>query len=118
MSTEPSSTSSQPYEAIPNSPPTSPTDSEVRSLPSSDASDSIVSDLEESDAEKEWRESLQQLEMLLTLVLVPYVGKYFGRRCAYWMWGRYMEWQYPVEVVMTSPSAFKGAGAIEAATTL
>ena len=116
MSTNPPSTPSQSYANIANSPPTSPTDSEIRSLPSSDASDSITSDLEESDAEKEWRESLQQLEMLLTLVLVPYVGKYFGRRCAYWIWGRYMEWQYPVEVVMTSPAAFKGAGVVEAAT--
>jgi hypothetical protein len=37
-----------------------------------------------SDAEREWRESLQQLELLLTMVLVPYIGKYFGRKCAYW----------------------------------
>lgn len=39
---------------------------------------------EESDAEREWKESLQQLELLLTMVVVPYVGKYFGRKCAYW----------------------------------
>lgn len=39
---------------------------------------------EESDAEREWKESLQQLELLLTMVLVPFVGKYLGRRCAYW----------------------------------
>jgi hypothetical protein len=37
-----------------------------------------------SDAEREWRESLQQMELLLTMVLVPYIGKYFGRKCAYW----------------------------------
>ena len=37
-----------------------------------------------SDAEREWRESLQQLELLLTMVVVPYMGKYFGRKCAYW----------------------------------
>lgn len=40
----------------------------------------------ESDAEREWKESLQQLELLLTMVVVPYVGKYFGRRCAVWGW--------------------------------
>lgn len=39
---------------------------------------------EESDAEREWKESLQQLELLLTMVVVPYVGKYLGRKCAYW----------------------------------
>ena len=61
---------------------------EVDSLPSSDAgSDTSMSPSEEeelSDAEREWRESLQQLELLLTMVLVPYLGKYFGRKCAYW----------------------------------
>lgn len=57
-------------------------------LPSSSDSSSTSSspsdDYEESDAEREWRESLQQLELLLTMVLVPYLGKYFGRRVAYW----------------------------------
>lgn len=53
---------------------------DVDSLPSSDCS----SDVGESDAEREWNESLQQLELLLTMVMVPYLGKYFGRKCAYW----------------------------------
>ncbi len=62
---------------------------EIDSLPSSDAGSSTSrspSDDEDysSDADREWRESLQQLELLLTMVLVPYLGKYFGRRCAYW----------------------------------
>lgn len=60
----------------------------IDSLPSSSAgSTTSVSPSEEereSDAEREWRESLQQLELLLTMVLVPYLGKYFGRKCAYW----------------------------------
>ena len=29
-----------------------------------------------------------------------------------------MQWKYPVEIVISSPAAFKGAGAIEAAATL
>lgn len=65
-----------------------PEDEAVDSLPSSSAGSSTsVSPSEEeaiSDAEREWRESLQQLELLLTMVLVPYLGKYFGRKCAYW----------------------------------
>lgn len=64
------------------------TEEEVDSLPSSDAGSTTTgsdsSDYDESDADAEWRESLQQLELLLTMVLVPYVGKYFGRKCAYW----------------------------------
>lgn len=60
--------------------------SSVDSLPDSAESDDIDSedDLDESDAEREWKESLQQLELLLTMVVVPYLGKYFGRKCAYW----------------------------------
>jgi len=90
---------------------------------------------------------LQQLELLLTMVVVPYVGKYFGRKCAYWGelailwfgaegsgrgwlwrdkrltlgvvgWAKFMEWKYPVEVVVTSKKTFSAAGAVEAAATL
>lgn len=37
-----------------------------------------------SDAEQEWRESIQQLELILSLMVVPFLGKYFGRKAAYW----------------------------------
>ncbi|KAF2875408.1 hypothetical protein BDV95DRAFT_484580 [Massariosphaeria phaeospora] len=91
---------------------------EIDSLPSSPTDSSVDDDEFISDAEREWRESLQQLELLLTMVMVPYVGKYFGRQFAYWGWAKYMEWKYPVEIVITSPGTFKAAGAIEAAATL
>lgn len=109
---------------------------DLDSLPESGATSSTDEDVDLSDAEREWRESLQQLELILTMVLIPYIGKYFGRKLAYWGkatyeqssapesdmthlgWAKYMEWQYPVNVVITSPSSFKGAGAIEAAATL
>ena len=109
---------------------------EVDSLPSSIASSGLDS-VEESDAQKEWEASLQQLELLLTMVVVPYIGKYFGRKCAYWSkpfvtgqisqmlikfriigWAKYMEWMYPVEVRYTSKTAFKTAGAVAVAATL
>lgn len=56
---------------------------EIDSLPSSDLSSDLDSE-EESDAQKEWEASLQQLELILTMVIVPYAGKYFGRKFAYW----------------------------------
>lgn len=59
-------------------------DDDTDSLPSSVAGSLTSSEEEESDAEREWRESLQQLELLLSMVLVPYLGKYYGRKCAYW----------------------------------
>jgi hypothetical protein len=59
---------------------------DIDSLPDSAAGSTIDSDSElgESDADREWKESLQQLELLLTMVVVPYLGKYVGRKCAYW----------------------------------
>jgi hypothetical protein len=64
--------------------PSSPIDTDdLDSLPSSDASstsiDSVDHDRLAAEAEEEWKESLQQLELLLTMVIVPYAGKYFGR---------------------------------------
>jgi hypothetical protein len=78
---EPSSS----YAYIPAHNPTD--DEDIDSLPSSSAGSSTPtspSDEGESDAEREWRESLEQLQLMLTMVLVPYLGKYFGRKCAYW----------------------------------
>lgn len=33
-------------------------------------------------------------------------------------WAKFMEWKYPVEVVVTSKKTFRTAGAVEAAATL
>ncbi|OAX84079.1 hypothetical protein ACJ72_01558 [Emergomyces africanus] len=96
---------------------------EVASLPSVSTSDSSL-DLdfsdrdEESDAEREWKESIQQLELLLTMVIIPFAGKFLGRKCAYWGWGKMMEWKYPVEIVVQNKAVSRSAGAIEAAASL
>ncbi|KAH8911002.1 hypothetical protein BR93DRAFT_923730 [Coniochaeta sp. PMI_546] len=100
------------------SPPTE--DDDVDSLPS--VSSGILSSETDSeygsDAQKEWERSLDQLQLLLTMVLVPFVGKYLGRKFAYWSWARYMEWMHDVEIQFTSKKTFKAAGAVEAAATL
>lgn len=60
-------------------------DDDVDSLPSTDTHSSLDDESHfDSDADREWRESLQQIELLLTMVIVPYLGKYFGRKAAYW----------------------------------
>lgn len=67
-----------------------PTGSEddVDSLPESqsDSDDATISDsnYDDSDADRQWNESLEQLELLLSMVIVPYAGKYFGRKFAFW----------------------------------
>jgi hypothetical protein len=89
---------------------------ETDSLPSI-STDDVYSDAD-SEAQAEWERSLDQLQLLLTMILVPWVGKMFGRRFAYWSWARYMEWAHNVEIRWTNKKAFKAAGAIEAAATL
>ncbi|KAH8599153.1 hypothetical protein B0O99DRAFT_683133 [Bisporella sp. PMI_857] len=90
---------------------------DLDSLPSSIDSSDLDSE-ESSDAEKEWEASLQQLELVLTMVIIPYAGKYFGRKFAYYSWAKWMEWMYPVEVRFTNKTIFKAAGAVEAAASL
>ncbi|KAL4870799.1 hypothetical protein BDV12DRAFT_165249 [Aspergillus spectabilis] len=109
MSSPPPSTSTSSSYILPT--PTSPfsrprtqsynstTSDSLDSLPSepTTASDlDTLSDYSDSDAEAEWQESIEQLELLLSMVIVPFLGKYLGRRCAYWSWTRFMEWKYPV----------------------
>jgi hypothetical protein len=32
----------------------------------------------------EWEESLRQMEMILSIVIIPFFGKWWGRKWAYW----------------------------------
>lgn len=57
-------------------------DDDIDSLPSS-STESFESD-DDFDAQKEWEASLEQLQLLLTMIIVPFAGKYFGRKFAYW----------------------------------
>ncbi|KAI5859191.1 hypothetical protein BZA05DRAFT_383619 [Tricharina praecox] len=91
--------------------PSSPSPPSPRSI----ASDSSLST--DDEAEAEWQESLQQLELLFSLVVIPFFGKWVGRRCAYWAWTRFMTWKYPVDIVITNRKAFNIAGALGALST-
>ncbi|PKY08043.1 hypothetical protein P168DRAFT_314171 [Aspergillus campestris IBT 28561] len=93
---------------------------EIASLPSESTTSSELETLSDdySDAEEEWRESIEQLELLLSMVIVPFVGKFLGRKCAYWGWTRFMEWKYPVEIIVKNQAAFKGAGVVGALASL
>jgi Mitochondrial import 2 len=68
--------------------PTHGSEDDVDSLPESEPdSDDVTmsdSDYDDSDADRQWKESLEQLELLLSMVIVPYAGKYFGRKFAFW----------------------------------
>lgn len=57
-----------------------------RSDHSSDSSSNASYDSDEDYrlAQKEWNESLEELQQLALVLLLPWVGKYFGRKCSYW----------------------------------
>ncbi|KAI0778480.1 hypothetical protein BD413DRAFT_609085 [Trametes elegans] len=54
-----------------------------------DSDGSYDSDEEDRLAEQEWQESLQQLQQLFAIVLLPYLGKFLGRRWSHWAYARY-----------------------------
>lgn len=67
--------------------------------------DSIVSDSEESsedeydlqlvEAQRQWEESLAQLNRVLNWVILPLLGKFVGRRCAVWTWKYFANKLFP-----------------------
>jgi hypothetical protein len=68
--------------------------------PSSDGdiedNDSVSSDdstYDEDDAQQQWEESVEQLQKLFTLIILPLTGKFFGRRFAYYTWMKYVEYE-------------------------
>ncbi|KAL4070849.1 hypothetical protein J3A83DRAFT_4373038 [Scleroderma citrinum] len=64
-------------------------------MPRSDASLDSESDLSYSDSEdyrlaqQEWEESMQELQQLAFVLLLPWLGKFLGRKTSYWLFDRY-----------------------------
>jgi hypothetical protein len=57
---------------------------EIDSLPSISSSILDSDDEDDEDAQAEWERSIEQLQLLLGMVIVPFFGKYLGRKFAYW----------------------------------
>jgi hypothetical protein len=58
--------------------------SSVASIDSFSSASSFDSDAEFRLAQEEWEESIQQLEQLASVVLLPFLGKWMGRRWSHW----------------------------------
>ncbi len=58
----------------------------MASVPLSTASsdDGYTSEEEYERLQQEWEESLQQLQLLASVVLLPFLGKYLGRKWSHW----------------------------------
>jgi hypothetical protein len=58
------------------------------SLSSSSSSASSESSYDEDEEraliQEEWEESLRQMEVVMSIIIMPFFGKWFGRQWAYW----------------------------------
>ncbi|KAF8521509.1 hypothetical protein JB92DRAFT_2661552, partial [Gautieria morchelliformis] len=41
-------------------------------------------------AQQEWEDGLEQLQTLVSLMLLPYIGKWMGRKWSHWAYARYL----------------------------
>ncbi|GMM51686.1 Mim2 protein [Starmerella bacillaris] len=61
---------------------------------SCDSADSSDEELEISDAQQHWDESIAQLETAVFFVLCPLIGKMIGRKFAKSIWHRFVDWRW------------------------
>jgi len=59
-------------------------------LSSSSSEASYDSDEDFRLAQREWDDSLEQLQQLVSVVLLPFIGKWLGRRWSQWAFARYL----------------------------
>ena len=129
MSLNPLSFPPLPSQDIPHDSSSPTSQSSAVHISPSDVDTASTTSEEDDLAEQAWQESLDQLTLLFNLVLLPFAGKYFGRKFAYFsmmgvcgcglmvVWARWMEYRWPVEVVFSSKKTFNLAGIAEAALT-
>ncbi|KIK96006.1 hypothetical protein PAXRUDRAFT_826427 [Paxillus rubicundulus Ve08.2h10] len=51
---------------------------------------SYNSDDEYRLAQKEWEESIEELQQLALVLLLPWAGKFLGRKTSHWLYARYI----------------------------
>ncbi|EIN14123.1 hypothetical protein PUNSTDRAFT_40053, partial [Punctularia strigosozonata HHB-11173 SS5] len=54
------------------------------------STDDYGSDDEYLAAQREWEESLAQLNQLASYVLMPVLGRWLGRKWSFWAYARYL----------------------------
>ncbi|WAQ84841.1 hypothetical protein PtA15_5A414 [Puccinia triticina] len=44
-----------------------------------------------SSVDQEWEENIRQLHLLIDVILLPFIGKWLGRKTASWLYARYTQ---------------------------
>ncbi|RUS35051.1 hypothetical protein BC938DRAFT_476400 [Jimgerdemannia flammicorona] len=45
-------------------------------------------DTDEYDVEEEWEENKRQIQLIFSMVIFPYMGKFLGRKFSFYLWGK------------------------------
>jgi hypothetical protein len=56
----------------------------LSSSSSASSESSFDEDEERAMIQEEWEESLRQMEVVMSIIIMPFFGKWFGRQWAYW----------------------------------
>lgn len=46
--------------------------------------------------QREWEEQVDQLKLMFQIIILPFVGKFFGRKFGYFLYNRYQVWGSPL----------------------
>ncbi|CAK9786181.1 hypothetical protein CC85DRAFT_300627 [Cutaneotrichosporon oleaginosum] len=55
----------------------------------SSSDESFDSEDQSALIQEEWEESMRQIEAVLSVIILPFFGKWWGRRFAFWAYDRY-----------------------------
>lgn len=89
--------------------------SSLASANSQTLSDEYADDDDHDDAAEQWAQQLHELILLLNMVLLPLMGKYFGRQFALWSWEKWITWRSPFSMVIKGKGVQRATSAVLAA---
>ncbi|KAF9925108.1 hypothetical protein FBU30_005067 [Linnemannia zychae] len=55
---------------------------------------STTSSTSTRDLQREWDENMEQGRQLFAIVIFPFVGRWIGKKVAYWAWTRFLQHHY------------------------
>ncbi|KAG0228336.1 hypothetical protein B0O80DRAFT_502734 [Mortierella sp. GBAus27b] len=51
------------------------------------------------DIQREWDENMEQLRQLVAIVIVPYAGRWLGKKFSHWVWAKYIQHHYKFRTI-------------------
>ncbi|KAK3816387.1 MAG: hypothetical protein J3Q66DRAFT_197323 [Benniella sp.] len=51
------------------------------------------------DIQREWDENMEQARQLFAIVIVPFAGRWLGKKFSHWLWGRFLQHHYKFRTI-------------------